>query len=125
MSLVESVYSRITELNRKNNLLLAKYNNDKKYARVHKRILQKRSNIATKEEMKICEALQDIKQQVDDNVLNNNNIVKSDGFFKRMMKQLVSLIFDKKEIKIDTATTDSINNLIVDEYLKEYNGDAA
>ena len=75
--------------------------------------------------MKICEALQDIKKQADDNVLNNSNIVKNDGFFKRMIKQLVSLIFDEKEINIDTNTTDSINNLIVDEYLKEYNGEVA
>lgn len=125
MSLIEDIYSRITELNRRNNLLLAKYDNDKKYARVHKRILQKRSNSTPKEEMKICEALQDIKKQADDNVLNNSSIIKNDGFFKRMIKQLVSLTFDKKEINIDTNTTDSINNLIVDEYLKEYNGEVA
>ena len=125
IGLIESIYAKVSELNRRNNLLLAKYDNDKKYARVHKRILQKRSNSTPKEEMKICEALQDIKKQADDNVLNNSNIVKNDGFFKRMIKQLVSLIFDEKEINIDTNTTDSINNLIVDEYLKEYNGEVA
>ena len=125
IGLIESIYAKVSELNRRNNLLLAKYDNDKKYARVHKRILQKRSNSTPKEEMKICEALQDIKKRADDNVLNNSNIVKNDGFFKRMIKQLVSLIFDEKEINIDTNTTDSINNLIVDEYLKEYNGEVA
>ena len=125
IGLIESIYAKVSELNRRNNLLLAKYDNDKKYARVHKRILQKRSNSTPKDEMKICEALQDIKKQADDNVLNNSNIVKNDGFFKRMIKQLVSLTFDNKEINIDTNTTDSINNLIVDEYLKEYNGEVA
>ena len=125
IGLIESIYAKVSELNRRNNLLLAKYDNDKKYARVHKRILQKRSNSTPKDEMKICVALQDIKKQADDNVLNNSNIVKNDGFFKRMIKQLVSLIFDEKEINIDTNTTDSINNLIVDEYLKEYNGEVA
>lgn len=125
IGLIESIYAKVSELNRRNNLLLAKYDNDKKYARVHKRILQKRSNGTPKDKMKICEALQDIKKQADDNVLNNSNIVKNDGFFKRMIKQLVSLIFDEKEINIDTNTTDSINNLIVDEYLKEYNGEVA
>ena len=87
--------------------------------------MQKRSPSTPKEEMKISEALQDIKQQADENVLNNSNIVKNDGFFKRLMNQIVSLIFDKKEISIDTNTTESINNMIVDEYMKEYNGEVA
>jgi type I restriction enzyme R subunit len=125
ITLIEDIYAKVTDLNRRNNLLLAKYDNDKKYARVHKRLMQKRSNSTPKEEMKICEALQDIKKEADENVLNNSNVVKNEGFFKRMIKQLVSLIFDDKKINIDTNTTDSINNLIVDEYLKEYNGEVA
>ncbi len=125
ISLIEDIYHKVVDLNRRNNLLLAKYDNDQKYARVHKRIMQKRSPSTPKEEMKISEALQDIKQQADENVLNNSNIVKNDGFFKRLMKQIISLIFDEKEISIDTTTTESINNLIVDEYMKEYNGEVA
>ncbi|HNB53493.1 MAG TPA: type I restriction endonuclease, partial [Anaerolineales bacterium] len=35
------IYDRVTELNRKNNLLKAKYAHDVKYARTHKRILEK------------------------------------------------------------------------------------
>ena len=125
MSLIEDIYSRITELNRRNNLLLAKYNNDKKYARVHKRIMQKRSNYTPKEEMKICEALQDIKTEADETVLNRKDVVENEGFFKRTMNYIVYKIFNKKEIKVDTRTSETINNLIVDEYLKEYNGDVA
>ena len=125
MSLIEDIYSRITELNRRNNLLLAKYNNDKKYARVHKRIMQKRSNYTPKEEIKICEALQDIKIEADETVLNRKDVVENEGFFKRTMNYIVYKIFNKKEIKVDTRTSETINNLIVDEYLKEYNGDVA
>ena len=125
MSLIEDIYSRITELNRKNNLLLAKYDNDKKYARVHKRIMQKRSNYTSKEEMKIREALQDIKTEADETVLNRKDVVENEGFFKRTMNYIVYKIFNKKEIKVDTHTSESINNLIVDEYLKEYNGEVA
>lgn len=125
MSLIEDIYSRITELNRKNNLLLAKYDNDKKYARVHKRILQKRSNSTPKEEIKICEALQDIKAQADETVLNRKDVVENEGFFKKTMNWIVYNVFNKKEIKVDTQTSENINNLIVDEYLKEYNGEVA
>lgn len=125
ISLIEDIYSRIIELNRKNNLLLAKYDNDKKYARVHKRIMQKRSNYTSKEEMKICEALQDIKTEADETVLNRKDVVENEGFFKRTMNYIVYKIFNKKEIKVDTHTSETINNLIVDEYLKEYNGEVA
>ena len=125
MGLIKEIHAKITDLNRRNNLLLAKYDNDKKYARVHKRILQKRSNALPKEEMKITEALQDIKKQADENVLNNRNVVQSEGFFKRMMNRLISLIFDDKKINIDTETTEEINTMVVDEYLKEFNGEVA
>ncbi len=125
MSLIEDIYSRITELNRKNNLLLAKYDNDKKYARVHKRILQKHSNSTPKEEMEICEALQDIKVQADETVLNRKDVVENEGFFKKTMNWIVYNVFNKKEIKVDTQTSENINNLIVEEYLKEYNGEVA
>ena len=125
ISLIEDIYHKVVDLNRRNNLLLAKYDNDQKYARVHKRIMQKRSPSTPKEEMKISEALQDIKQRADEKILNSHEVVKNDGFFKRLMKQIISLIFDEKEISIDTTTTESINNLIVDEYMKEYNGEVA
>jgi type I restriction enzyme R subunit len=38
---LQQIYDKVTELNRKNNLLKAKYENDAKYARMHKRILEK------------------------------------------------------------------------------------
>ena len=40
---LEQIFDKVTELNRKNNLLKAKYENDAKYARLHKRILEKGS----------------------------------------------------------------------------------
>ena len=39
---LQQIYDdKITELNRKNSLLKAKYENDAKYARTHKRVLEK------------------------------------------------------------------------------------
>ena len=125
MDLIEDIYLRATELNRKNNLLLAKYDNDKKYARVHKRIVQKYSNYTPKEEMKICEALQEIKTKADENILNREAAVDNEGFFRKTMNYIVYNTFINKEIKVDTHTSETINNLIVDEYLKEYNGEVA
>ena len=58
---LQQIFDRVTELNRRNNLLKAKYENDAKYARIHKRILEK-GNIS-KQESEICETLMDIKKQ--------------------------------------------------------------
>src|SRR5690606_19127147 len=41
--LLQSIYDRVTELNRKNNLLKAKYEQDEKYARLHKRLVENKS----------------------------------------------------------------------------------
>ena len=37
---LETVYARIKELNRQNDLLRHKYGGDAKYARIHKRLLE-------------------------------------------------------------------------------------
>ena len=44
---LQQIYDKITELNRRNNLLKAKYANDAKYARTHKRILGTRNYFET------------------------------------------------------------------------------
>ena len=56
---LQQIFDKVTELNRKNNLLKAKYENDAKYARIHKRILEK--GTMTKRESEICETLLEIK----------------------------------------------------------------
>ena len=38
---LQQIYDKVNELNRKNNLLKAKYENDTKYTRPHKRIIEK------------------------------------------------------------------------------------
>ncbi len=66
---LQQIYDKVTELNRKNNLLKAKYENDTKYARMHKRIVEK-GNIS-KRESEICETLMDIKQQLNQHCYRN------------------------------------------------------
>ncbi|WP_179414830.1 type I restriction endonuclease [Mucilaginibacter sp. E4BP6] len=71
--LLKSIYDRVTELNRKNNLLKAKYEQDEKYARIHKR-LQETKGISAKE-IQLHEALTNVKIQTDEQLLNNKNIL--------------------------------------------------
>ncbi len=117
---LQQIYDAVSELNRKNNLIRAKYANDDKYARVHKRILE-RKNIS-KSEMEICETLMDVKQQADEKVLNNVGILNNDRYFEGLMVNMVINSFMKKNIPIDAESARFINGCLVREYVGEYKG---
>ena len=118
--LLQSIYDRVTELNRKNNLLKAKYEQDEKYARLHKRLVENKGISA--KEIQLHQALMNVKNQTDEQLLNNKNILDNEAFFNRYLLNLVANEFVKNQnIKLDYHTTKSINTLIAGEYLQEYN----
>lgn len=117
---LQMIYDKVTELNRKNNLYKAKYENDSKYARIHKRILE-RGNIS-KRESEICETLLDIKKQADDKVLLNNNLLNNEGYFDQLMMQMVVKSFMKTNIKLELESAKYVNSCVVKEYINEFQG---
>lgn len=117
---LQQIYDKVTELNRKNNLLKAKYENDAKYARMHKRIVEK-GNIS-KRESEICETLMDIKKQVDDKVLMNTQMLNNESYFDKLMIQMVIGSFGKSKIELDPESAKYINSCLVKEYINEYQG---
>ena len=119
MHLLQKIYDQAKELNRKNALLKAKYINDEKYTRIHKRLSEKGTLNA--KEMQLHKALMQVKQQVDNKLEGQEDIMKNEAFFKRYLLQLVVQEFKKNEnIPLDFSTTETINNLIVNEYLQQY-----
>ena len=121
MLLLRSIYDRVTELNRKNALLKAKYEQDEKYARVHKRLTENGGINAR--ESQLHEALMNVKEQTDEQVLNNKNVISNEAYFKKQLLQIVINEFiTKQNIKLDFDTTQSINNMIVSEYMYQYAG---
>jgi type I restriction enzyme R subunit len=120
---LQQIFDKVTELNRKNNLLKAKYENDTKYARMHKRILEK-GNIS-KRESEICETLLDIKKQVDDRILINTKMLDNESYFDKMMIKMVIGSFSKNKIELDPESAKYINSCLVKEYMNEYQGNYA
>ena len=115
------IYKKIKELNRLNNLLKEKYNNDPKYARIHKRIIEK-GNIS-KIESQIMEALQNVKENADKQVLQNHKLLNNEGYFKKqMMKLVINQFHNKSKIKLNAESSKYINNLVVQEYMNEFYG---
>jgi type I restriction enzyme R subunit len=120
ISSLQQIYDKVTELNRKNRLIKAKYENDSKYARLHKRILE-RDNISNKESI-ICDTLLDVKKNVDNTVLINNRILNNEGYFDSLMMQTVISSFGRSKIELDPEYAKYINNCLVKEYMNEYHG---
>ncbi|MFT3843701.1 MAG: type I restriction endonuclease [Lacibacter sp.] len=119
--LLRAIYDKVKELNRKNDLLKAKYQQDEKYVRIHKRLLEK-GTLSIKE-MQLYEALQAIKQTTDDQLLRNSRILENESYFgDYLMQLLVKEMKEERHIPLDFSTAKSVNNLILNEYLNQYNG---
>ena len=120
---LQHIFDKVTELNRKNNLLKAKYENDVKYVRIHKRISDK--GTVLQKESEICDTLLEIKKQTDDKILMNTGLLKNEGYFKQLLMPLVIDEFGKVKIDLDPDSAKFINNCLAEEYMYEYQGLAA
>ena len=121
---LEKIYTAAKELERKNQLLKAKYDNDGKYARLHKRLMEK--NPLTDSESKLFEALQSLKKEADAQILQNSKMLENESFVERMMVRLViDQLKNKHQLNLDADTAKQINTLIVKEYMNEYLGRTA
>lgn len=119
--LLNAMYDKVKELNRKNDLLKAKYEQDEKYVRIHKRLMEK-GNLSLKE-MQLFEALQEIKKETDQQLFRNGKLTDNEAYFNDYLLQLVvNELQEKRKMNLDFATAKSINGLIVNEYLNQYNG---
>lgn len=116
---LEKIYEAIKDLNRKNTLLKEKYKKDEKFARLHKRIMGEKSVDAR--ELTIFETLNDIKEQADQKVLDNSQIIKNEEYFIKFMSPIVINNFDNHGIKLDNNSADRINKYATAEYLYEFN----
>ncbi|MFN9028274.1 MAG: type I restriction endonuclease subunit R, partial [Akkermansiaceae bacterium] len=84
---LKDIHARARELERKNQLLRAKYANDEKYARLHKRLLEKGE--PTESERKLFEALSDFKAEADARISQNARILTNEAFAKTEMTRLI------------------------------------
>ncbi|MDO5980927.1 type I restriction endonuclease subunit R [Flavivirga spongiicola] len=121
---LREIHAKILELNRQNRLLQAKYDNDPKYCRIHKRLIEKGG--LTKRESQLFEALQSVKNEADLQVIQNSRLLQNEGYLDKMMIKLVINQFVKQNnIKLNPETSKFINNLVVQEYTNEFHGRTA
>jgi len=120
MHLLQKIYDKAKELNRKNALLQAKYHNDEKYARIHKRLVEKPTLNA--KETQLHAALTQVKLEVDERLESQEDLVANEAYFNQYLLKLVVEQFKMKQgVHLDMESTKYINNLIAREYLQQYN----
>jgi type I restriction enzyme R subunit len=121
---LKDIQTRARELERKNQLIRAKYANDEKYARLHKRLLEKGE--PTKSERKLFEALSAFKAEADARISQNAQILNNEAFAKAEMTRLIiEQIKNKHQLPLTAENTLFINNLVMKEYLAEFQGHQA
>ena len=121
---LNKIFDKAKELERKNQLLKAKYNNDEKYARLHKRLMEKEP--LTDSESKLCKLLRSLKREVDLKIEQNTQILENENFVDRMVTRLIIAEFKtKNNIPMTAEIAGNINSLLVKEYMNEYQGQAA
>ena len=120
---LKDIHARARELERKNQLLRAKYANDEKYARLHKRLLEKGQPTAN--ERKLFEALSAFKAEADARISQNARILTNEAFAKAEMTRLIiEQLKNKHQLPLTAESTQFINTLVMKEYLAEFHGRA-
>jgi len=120
---MDSVMEKIREINKRNNQLKQMYSNDEKFARAHKRVVQRA--LISKRESEVCDNLNSIKQKVDEKVLLNSGVLRNDPYFEQTVRQLISLSLSYMNIKATLDEKQFITAQISDEYLLQYHNQQA
>lgn len=120
---LNKIHERVKELNRQNNQLRQKYQGDTKYTRMHKRLVERGG--LSDSERKIFEALSGVKQDADEQVLQNTQMLDNESYFERtLMPIVINRFMKQQDIKLNPDTSHYINHLVVAEYLNEFNSGA-
>ncbi len=112
--ILEEIYKKVKALNRANERLAKKYKNDKKYAKIHKTLKNKLSA----KETEIQKRLLELKEKVDKMVLNREDVLDNEEYFKRDMAKYVAIEF--KDFGLKAQDLLYISNIITREYICEY-----
>lgn len=116
-------------MQKKNTVLLRKYNGDAKFARVHKRIREEnlarkaanKQPIVSEYDMSIMNVLLSIKSDIDQKVYDRNDILKKDAYFERTVMTQIKAGIDKLGIASAREDRVFIQSRITKQYLDQYN----
>lgn len=125
---MDEIYKKIRTLRRKDDALLARYNGDKKFVRVHKRIVEENTKRTERHAQPIIstmtddivEAMMTVKNIIDQQVYDRNDILKKDAYFAETVWSLIDDSLYKLNIKSEVEDCDFIQKRVSKQYLNQY-----
>ena len=125
---MDEILEKLTELQKKNNALLRRYNGDAKYARVHKRIREEsarrkregKPSILSKYDEDIVSSLRMIKDKIDQKVYDRNDILKKDAYFEKTVMTEITTGMNLLGFNTDRDDRLFIQSRITKQYLAQY-----
>lgn len=111
---LKKIYEQANTLNNKDAMLAAKYENDTKFARIHKRIKEHNMNVLNSD-LLLHETLLYIKHETDKTVVNNQAILNNQDYFAEATKRTILETLEDKGIR-DLNVVRFFNNTLVNEY---------
>ena len=113
---LDELFDKIHRLNVDNDMLLQKYSGDVKYVKIHKRVKDRLPEFPN---IKLFEILTDLKEDIDNMILKNNNLMDTESYFKHEVGRLVIDEYDKYNFTIIQDEITFFADLIVENYLLE------
>lgn len=125
---MDEIIQRLQSLYNANKVLLKKYNDDVKFARVHKRIREENeqrskkseSPIISSSETEIYKTLFFIKGMVDGQVYDRNDILKKDAYFESTVMNIITNSLNNLQIANKRSDRQFIQSRISKQYLDQY-----
>lgn len=116
---LDSLRKRFDEHNRKDALLAKKYGGDAKFLRVHKRVLRTPPPL-TNSPSTLFDILSRVKQDADNKVLSNKQLLSNTEYFKKEMQGVVLVSCKNAEIKFTADQINQVASAVASEYFEEF-----
>lgn len=121
---LDSIYARAKELERENKLLNEKYEYDARYARLHKRMME-RELLSGKEQL-IFGVLNKLREEAELLIGQNSKMLDNESFVNKMIGRLIAQQVKQTDgLSLSLPEMQEINHLVVKEYMNEYHGRTA
>lgn len=126
---LDEVLKKLSELQKRNAVLLKRYNGDAKFTRVHKRIREENERrklsghkpIVSIYDESIMDVLFSIKADIDQKVYDRNDILKKDAYFEQTVMTQIREGLNKLDFESDREDRLFIQSRIARQYLNQYN----